>query len=80
MVIDWMHCQSLGVYKFWISKVLHLLIDANALKVFPGPRESVLVQSVAVIKTALIKWYRTEHQQGIEHTHTSKISRLAWWA
>ena len=68
MGVDWMHCQSLGVYKFWISRILHLLIDLNALKVYPGPRESVLVQSVAKIKTALFDWYRTEIQRGIEHT------------
>jgi hypothetical protein len=68
MGIDWMHCQSLGVFKFWISKVLHLLIDANAMNVFPGPRETVLMATVGVIRTALFDWYRTEIQRGIEHT------------
>lgn len=73
MTIDWLHALSLGVFKFWTTRALHALFDANAFRALGG-RPAIIAQSVAAIRSGIFDWYTLESRRGREHTRLQDLT------
>ena len=69
IAIDFLHVVALGVCKFWSSRAIHALMDANVWHV-RGTKDVVQGRSVATIKSLLFAWYRGEALEGRGDDHT----------
>ena len=49
LVVDWLHCLSLGIYKCWLSLVLHSVLIFHTVFNISGDKDAVLEGSVAQI-------------------------------
>ena len=66
-VEDWLHMNSLGIYKYWITPFLHLLFDANIFDVQRGTIESYVAVCVNHLREMLFAWCTTEATAGRIH-------------
>ena len=73
IAIDWLHTLSLGVYQHLLGGFLWALVSVDAFDVKQTTALARLELSVAQIRSQLFNWYRSEYQEGCEH---SKVQSL----
>jgi len=66
-VEDWLHMNSLGIYKYWINPFLHTLFDANIFDIARGPVEAYIAVCVNRLRELLWAWYSSEAAAGRIH-------------
>ena len=74
MVIDWLHCLSLGVFQYFINWVLHSIVEENSLRV-PGTTMAERMQgSVVVVRSMVFEWYSSETRAGRNPTRIQDLT------
>eukprot|EP00959_Pyramimonas_sp_CCMP1952_P162395 3395332-Pyramimonas_sp.AAC.1 len=72
--MDWLHLCSLGIFKVFVSILLHKMFECNALDVAPGPHDVFIANCVAKLRALLFDWHDTEKQAGRDHTRVQNLT------
>ena len=63
IVVDWLHCLSLGVFQYFVNSMLFALVDSPAFST-ASTRETRVQISLQRIKVMLFAWYSAEEKSG----------------
>lgn len=64
MVVDWLHCLSLGVFPYFINFFVHWLMSGNAFGVAGTTVEERRSATIQRFKAILFQWYSSEDRLG----------------
>ena len=74
LVVDWLHCLSLGVYKYFIAALWHALFQQDVFRVGSQNPEVLVAESVARLREHLTRWYESEAAAGRNHSRLSHLT------
>lgn len=72
LACDWLHCLSLGVFRFWLGFLFWALVKADAWHI-NVPLANRLESSMCQLNDDLGQWYREEETQGRLHTRVPRF-------
>ena len=72
---DWLHALALGVYKYFIVLLHHMLVAVNAYQATGTTRPAILQESAARFKDRLGQWYASEKASG---KRWAEVPNLKW--
>ena len=70
LMVDWLHCCSLGVFQHFGAYLSNALLSANAWAVPSGMRW----QAIGVVREELTAWYASESRAKRQHTRAQGLS------
>ena len=74
LVVDWLHCLSLGVFKHFLAHLIHRFIHANVWGVDPGASIAVRIHvSCQRLRSELFAWYSAEERENREPTRVQDL-------
>ena len=73
MVVDWLHCLSLGVFQYVLGNLWWELLKANAFNL-AHTGATLHENGVAALKSRLWAWYKEETRQGRNHTRMEVLT------
>jgi hypothetical protein len=74
LVIDWLHALSLGVYKYFISHLWHMLFKYNVYGIGQCTDHEHILMSVGRLRNELFHWYNTERDEGRAHSRVQNLT------
>ena len=74
LVIDWLHALSLGVYKYFISHLWHMLFKYNVYGIGQCTDHEHILMSVGRLRNELFQWYNTERDEGRAHSRVQNLT------
>ena len=72
-VPDWLHALSLGVFQFFVTHLLRVLVGSDVFGV-GGTADARWQTSCHTIRSMLFNWYEDEAREGRQHTKVQQLT------